>query len=335
MKLEVTRFDPTMVDGILDIIHKTQLQFHEYSFFSDVQLKKYYKNNLLNQLNNSETIAFGVYHHTRIAGIIICEKNKFDSEFFGFDCYRITDLLIFESDLHRIIETVHLLVTTLESELKIKSIKYHINLNLNNNCYNFSHIFNSLIYYKFYFIHTLLTFSYTGEKFEVSDKVPHAGLSIRKVKESDTNQVAKLAQTSFKYTRFHLDPFLDNDKAGFLLKKSAENSILDKYADIMFVADIEDKVVGYYGAKKKYIPELEKTIGEVLFTAVDSAYAGLGIFSKLDLNMLNWFAEHTDFSEMGTYLANAPMHRTWIRKRLRLIRGTHQFSKFITHTLTE
>jgi hypothetical protein len=335
MKLAVTRFDPKMVDSILDIIHKTQLQFHEYSLISDVQLKKYYKNNLLNKLNNSEQIAFGVYHHTQIAGTIICVKDPFDSVCFGFDCYRITDLLIFESDLHCIIETVHLLVSTLESELKTRSIKYHINLSINNNCYNVSQIFNSLIYCGFYFIHTLLAFSYAGEKVEASDKVPLAGLSIRKVKESDTNQIAEIAQTSFTYTRFHLDPFLDNDKAAFLIKKSAVNSILEGYADIMYVAEIEDKVVGFHCAKKRNIPELEKTIGEVLFTAVDSAYTGLGIFSKLDSNLLNWFAKHTDISEMGTFLVNSHMHKTWIGKKLRLIRGTHKFSKFVTHTSTD
>jgi hypothetical protein len=328
MKLEIIDLNQKLVDEIIAIIHKSQLQYHEYSFISEIQLKMYFKNKLVNQLNNSDSFAFAVINKNEVLGAIVCEKEQFDSEFFGFDCYRITDLLVFSRNLH-VVEIVNLLVLTLESKLFTNMTPYHIRISLNNNCYNFGLIFNSLIYNKYYYIHTLLTFGSNSEKFEARNYYDKESLTIRYVKESDVIQVAKLAQTSFKYSRFHMDPFLDNAKARLLLKRSAENSILNKFVDIMFVAEIKGKVVGYYSAKKKYIPEFKKTFGDAIISAVDSEYRGLGVFSKLDANLLNWFADHTDFSEMGTYLANFPIHKAWISKKLSLIRGVHQLSKFV------
>ncbi|NTU69473.1 DNA-directed RNA polymerase subunit beta' [bacterium] len=92
-------------------------------------------------------------------------------------------------------------------------------------------------------------------------------LNIRYANENDAEQVANLAQESFKFNRFHLDPFIDNKKASLLYKKSAENSILHGFVDIMFVAEINEKIAGYYSAKKKYIQEerkLEKEYKEEL-----------------------------------------------------------------------
>jgi GNAT superfamily N-acetyltransferase len=329
MKLEVVDLNQPLIDKVINNIHKSQLPYHEYSFISETQLKKYFKNKLINQLNDDDSFAFAVINQNVISGAIVCEKNHFDSEFFGFACYRITDLLVFSSDLPVVIEIVNSLVLKLESKLFTKTIPYYVSMSLNNNCYNFGPIFNSLIYNKYYYIHTLLTFGANGEKFEARNYYDKEDLTIRHANERDVNQVAKLAQTSFKYSRFHMDPFLDDVKAGLLLKRSAENSILSKFVDIMFVAEIKGTVVGYYSAKKKYIPEFEKTFGDVIISAVDSEYRGLGIFSKLDANLLNWFADHTDFSEMGTYLINFPIHKAWIGKKLSLIRGTHQLSKFI------
>lgn len=317
------------VDNVIQIIHRSQLQYNEYSFISIDQLKEYYKNKIINQLSKTDTLAYAVVSNQSIIGVIICEKEVFDTENFGFDCFRISDLLVFSSDIQIVNNAVNLLVGAIEDEISRKSSPYYLNFSLNNNCYNFDIIFNCLVKKDFYFIHTLLTFGAKGEMFEVDSSKNNEDVIIRDVTEKDVVEVGRLAQSSFYYSRFHLDPFLDNAKAGALLKRSAENSILNKFVDIMYVAEINGTVVGYYSAKKKFIPEFNMTIGDAVISAVDSRHRGKGIFSKLDARLLNWFAENTDFAEMGTYLANSPIHKSWINKKLRLIRGVHVFSKYV------
>ena len=94
----------------------------------------------------------------------------------------------------------------------------------------------------------------------------------------------------------------------------------------MFVAENDNKVIGYYSGKKKFIAEFNITFGEAVISAVDENYRGLGIFKELNKYLLEWFYNNTDIAEMGTYIVNTPIHKTWNKNRLSIIRGVHQLA---------
>lgn len=327
--IEIIPLEEPHVGWIANNIQRTQLNYHEYSFISDSQLKEYFKNRTIVSLSNKDYYSYIARQDKKLLGLIKCTKDNFDSENFGFPCYRITDLLVFSVNTRDIFITIKMLISALEEKLATISKPFHIDISLNNNTHDVGQVFNNIIANNYYYIHTLITFSSLKNRYESQGYYSNENLTIRVVNNQDSLQVSNLAQRSFKYSRFHMDPFLDNTKAGLLLKKSAENSILNGFVDVMFVAEIEGKIVGYYSGKKRIISEFNKTIGEAVISAVDSDYRGHGIFSKMDSHLLNWFADNTDFAEMGTYLINYPVHKTWISKKLGLIRGTHQFSKYI------
>lgn len=326
--LKTVTIEEKQLSLIIDNISRSQLKYNEYDFISDFQLKSYFSTKVINAIKNYDCHSYALISGRRILGLIICNRDNFDSENFGFNCYRITDLLVFSEEYKKVNRIVKMLLTALEKKLQFISLPFYLSISLNTNTKNVDQLFNSLTTKNFYYIHTLLTFGSQKRRFETSSYYPKEKLKIRLANEKDAPQVATLAQKSFRYSRFHLDPFLDNDRASLLLKKSAENSILHGFVDVMFIAEIKKKIVGYYSGKKRYTLDFDKTIGEAVISAVDFEYRGLGVFSKLDAHLLNWFSEHTDFSEMGTYLANYPVHKTWINKGLGLIRGVHLFSKF-------
>jgi len=327
--IEIESLETSHIDLICNSLLRDQFTYHEYSFISDNQLKEYLRSYLINSLSSDVFYSYAVFDDGALSGLISCIKNDFDSEFFKFNCYRITELHILSENYAEVNALVKKLTYALEQKLASISSPFYLTYSLNNNTSNSALLFNSLTSNNYYYIHTLLTFSSQKKKFESHDYYPNEELIIRQVKTQDTEIISDLAQKSFKYSRFHLDPFLDNSQASLLLKKSAENSILHGFVDVMFVAEIKNTIVGYYSGKKRYLPELDKTIGESVISAVDSNSRGLGIFKKMDSHLLNWFANNTDFAEMGTYLANYPVHKSWINKGLGLIRGTHQFSKLI------
>ncbi|MDO9256303.1 MAG: GNAT family N-acetyltransferase [Bacteroidales bacterium] len=327
--IEIVTLETTHIDLICNSLWRNQLTYNEYSFISDNQLKEYLRNNLIKSLSSDDFYSFAAITDGTLSGVISCNKNDFDSDNFKFNCYRITELLILSENYVEVSLIVKKLTYALEQKLASISRPFYLAYSLNNNTSNSALLFNSLTSNKYHYIHTLLTFSSQKKKFESLDYYPNEKLTIRKVRMHDAKIISELAQKSFKYSRFHLDPFLDNFQASLLLKKSAENSILKGYVDIMFVAEINNTIIGYYSGKKRYIPELNKTIGEAVISAVDSDSRGLGVFSKMDNHLLNWFADNTDFAEMGTYLVNFPVHKTWINKGLGLIKGMHQFSKFV------
>lgn len=327
---KVERLELGQLNTLISLIERTQCHYHEYTFLSNNQLTEYFSNRILNYLGNPDLIAFTIYNGSELKGMINCIKDKFDSEIFGFDCYRITDLLVFGESMDETRIIADRLISNVEINLPSKYRPVYLTFSLNNNLMNVDHLFNAVTASRFHYIHTLLTFKSEKERFEAAEFYPNEKLLIREANHNDVEQVAELAYKSFKFSRFHLDPFLDNSKACELLRTSAKNSILQGFVDIMFVAVINNKIVGYYSAKKRHINEFNRIAGEAVISAVDSDYRGLGIFSKLDAHLLNWFADNSDFAEMGTYLVNYPVHKTWIKKGLGLVRGVHQFSKFIS-----
>ncbi len=328
MKLIPANID--LIDSFANKLGRTQLQYHEHSFITDTQLKEFFISKTQKILQNPNALCIAAFSGSNPMGLLTIVKDDFDSEMFGFNCYRIVDLLVLPEFTSDTLSIITGLFNEAEYQLVKKCDPSHFSCGINNNTENSDRIFNALTRSGFYYIHTLLTFSSGELTTEAKEFYPELNLTIRPVKNTDADQVAELAEKSFKLSRFHLDPYLNNEKAGHLLKTSAVNSILRGFADIMFVAEIKEKIIGYFSAKKRYIEEFGLIMGESIISAVDSKYQGLGVFTKLDHHIQYWFTQNTDFTEMGTYLANYPVHKTWIRKNLGLIRGTHQLSKYTT-----
>ncbi|MBI5586580.1 MAG: GNAT family N-acetyltransferase [Deltaproteobacteria bacterium] len=303
------------------------MPYHEHKFLEGGALKYVFMAHCKRLMSGG--ISLMAYQDGKPVALLSAVKDEFDSEIFGMPCYRITDFVFNTGDVNEIQILSKALIEELERILPAPNDKVHIAIGINNNVLNSDRIFNSLVRSGFYYIHTLLSFGLVEPDIEPVYLYPETGLSIRIANNADAAEVSGLASQSFRYSRFHLDPYLDNEKAGQLLCTSASNSILQGFADIMFVAEIKGKIVGYYSAKKKHIPELNKILGEVIVSAIDPEMRGMGVFTKLDHHIQKWFFNNTDFAELGTYLANYPVHKTWINKRLPLLRGTHQFSKLL------
>lgn len=325
--LRILPFDASHADLMTETA-RDQFLYHEYPFIDTDRLRTGFIRKTLDTGQRAGGRSLAAFSDNTITGILSCVSDDFDSAAFGFCCYRITDLLVFSSDGQTVNETVAGLLDNLKEELSAAGLPFHMTFSLNNNMFNSGQIFNCLVASGFYYIHTLLTFSSVKKSFDVHDFYSGDKMTVRPAERDDAPQVAALAKNAFRYSRFHLDPFLDNEKAGELLKKSAENAILERFVDVMFVAEIYGKIAGYYSGKKTRRDDLGLTIGSAVISAVDPAYRGIGVFSGLDAHLLNWFAENTDFAEMGTYLANTPVHKAWITKGLGIVRAMHQFSGF-------
>ena len=310
------------------IIRRDQLIYSEYSFLSDEQLWKYFENNQRNLFPNEGAFQFVALNRDKITGFLSCSKDHFDSDIFGFGCFRITSLQVFSFDPKEIQLIISSLLQRLENTLIQKEGKCHISIGLNNNTQGFDKIFNSLTSNGFYYYHTLLTFSSIKLRFDESLGL-NKGITIRTATKKDSEELSRIAAESFKLSRFKLDPFLNDTKGNYLLGLSARNAVEKKFVDVVFVAEIDGRIAGYYTGKKNYIEEFDRTLGEGIISAIDSKYRGRGVFTALDNTILNWLADNSDFTEMGTYLGNFPVHKSFIKKGMPLIRSTHQLSKLI------
>ncbi len=266
-----------------------------------------------------------------VAGYLFVEKMAFDSGIFGFSVYRISDFGCFGNQDSENKTIIDVLLSELDQKIRELNIRY-ITVSINSNNPAQSLFLNTFLQSDFRFINTLLTFKMEKNDFPTlgSDRRKTENLVVRKVEKKDAPAIAALAKKSFRINRFHMDPNLDREKCDLLYAKSAENSILQGFVDVMFVADYKGEIVGYYSGKKAFFSELKTTIGNAVISAVSESVRGMGIFSELNRHLLQWFYDHTDIAEMGTYLNNAPIHKTWTNNRLPLVRGSHQLARFIS-----
>lgn len=327
--MKIIKADEQFIANIIDRVERGYLPFSEYRFLTDQQLKEYYLSKLKKLVTGSHSGVLAALSGNEIKGFLSYNRNDFDSEIFGFDCYRLSDIVIMESKTDNIHTIVNEIVNALEFRLKEDTRKFHLQLSLKNSIPFMDRIFNTFCSNSYYYLHTLITFCFYSTMTLPSKKTINSELIIRQVEEKDIDSVANLAKSSFKLSRFHFDPYLDDSKGDELIGQSAINSIKHGFVDIMFVAEIDNKVVGYYSGKKYYIDEFERMIGEGVIGAVDRNYRGKGIFSALDIYLLDWFSNHVEFTELGTYLGNFPVHKTFTNKSLPLVRSAHQFSKMI------
>lgn len=326
-------FVPVTADDIakiLAIADRNQMAMNEYPNLADDDVRENLSNRLHSSLLNEAYFSFAILDDERFVGYIECSEDSFDSEHFGMRCFRIIDLILTKGQKSSGTEISSFAIKSLTKHLVEKFGSGYLFASLSNNHTHLQDVFNSYCSSGFNFIHTLLTFSQiksVNSKSYTADTILADSVLIREAKLDDLPYLEDIALKSFKYSRFHMDDLLDNDKASNLLKQSVRNSLIDGFADVIFVAEMNNIPVGYYSARKRFNKQFNLTIGEATISAVSSSARGKGVFRLLNAAMLDWFEKNTDIAEMGTYMINSPIHRTWISNNLRLIRGTHQFSR--------
>jgi len=320
----------TLLQEVMEKLEAINFKYYDYSEYRSIPrplLRDYYFAKLLQSFESdlSEIIISG--NNGRIDGLAILEREPFDTEIFGYPNYKCNIMLLLDENINSKRNTIKHLILEVDEYIKKNDQKAYLLVSLNNNNPDSIIIMNELISYGYYYLHTLITFGFMRSEFDSLHFSNDPEIVIRPAEIKDVEHIVSLAMNSFYYSRFHLDPSLDKNKANKLLGTSAYNSVVNHFVDIVLVAELNGKLVGYYSGKKKLLKELSMQLGEAVISAVDTNMRGHGIFKELNRELIAWFRQNTDFAEMGTYLGNTPVLRTWTKNGLSIVRGTHQLSK--------
>jgi len=326
---KIAPLDINYLENNLDIIAREFLNLFEYREFSDDQLRLNHLNKLKTLIANDNNFSISLIKDDFLKGYMLIEYMPYDSEIFGFSVYRISDFCFFGKDYFENEYIIQSLLDELGNRINALNIKY-LTISINANIPISNLFFNSLMKNNFYYIHTLITFKMAKEEFSHAElcKQKIKNVRIRLARKEDRDALAEIARKSYKINRFHLDRNLNKEKCDLLHAKSIENSLLHGFADVIFVAEYKNEVVGYYSGKKNFNPILQVTLGNAISSAVSEKTRGLGIFSLMNNSLLEWFYHNTDIAEMGTYITNIPVHKTWTSNALSIIRGSYQLAKY-------
>ena len=311
------------------IMPRETFDLHEYRSFSDAQLRECFVGTFRKLIEEKHNVTISVSDNDHLLGFIILEFMPFDTEIFDFNVYRIARIYLGGSDDHENSKIISILLCEMKQCAQMKSMHY-LTLSINANSSYSSLLFNAVMGDGFKYISTLISFKMTKADFLKVNmhQAKTSDISVRLANIRDRDVIVNLAKKAYKINRFHMDPSLDKKKCDLLHATSVDNAI-HGYVDVVIVAEYKGSVIGYYTAKKTYYKELNATMGYGLLTAVDETVRGLGVYSQINNRILEWFYENTDIAEMGTYLNNTPIHKTFTNNGLSIVRGIHQFSKIL------
>ena len=313
----------------IETIPREYFPLFEHQRFTKKQLNNNFIGVFKSFTTKEKNFSIAIFKGNIFKGFLLLEYMPYDSQIFEFNAYRISNFCFSGENETENKTLINLLLDELENKIIDYNITY-LTISLNANIDISTSFLNCLIKKDFYYIHTLLTFKMDNEDFEKL-KLYNSNanqIKIRLATRDDKDCVSDIASKSFKINRFHLDKNLGDQKCNLLHSRSAENSIIHGFADVVFVAEYNDKVVGYYSGKKINNSILDITLGHVIISAISEKARGLGAFSLMNNYMLEWFYDNTDLAEMGTYLPNIPVHKTWIKNGLSLVRGSYQLAKY-------
>lgn len=137
---------------------------------------------------------------------------------------------------------------------------------------------------------------------EFSDDI----LIMRHAEESDREEVCVIGGRDFLYTRFHLDPYIDNGAANEIKREWIENYFNGKRGDDLLIAEKEGQVAGFLSVIEK--KDQNRAIIDLVCVSKDFQKQGVG------RTLLSFFeSEYKGYMlEVGTQVANIASMRCYV-----------------------
>ena len=261
-----------------------------------------------------------------VKGVLVFDYLPWDSQLFGMPMAKI-DLYVSSDDYREALSIASQLLTRageVSAESRIKHLACKVDT-LDIPC------LHALERGAFRLMDTLTVLSVQPDL--VSTDVTEGGtdLRLREIREEDLPALSALSRTAFTttsdvLTRFTNDALL-TDRAGDLYAQWLENSYGGDQADIVFVAEVDGRPIGFITCRLSSAEAdhlLGKRVGSIPLNAVDPGFRRKGVYTRLVKTAIDWFREQgADYVEIRTQLHTLGTHRTWQRLNGKLVSSYH------------
>jgi ribosomal protein S18 acetylase RimI-like enzyme len=147
--------------------------------------------------------------------------------------------------------------------------------------------------------------------------------TVRPSRESDIGTLRKIAEESFQFSRFHMDPRIELKVAALTRAEWVENACRGR-ADVVLVSETDGKATGFLCVRSK---EGDRgMIGCLDLIAVDPSQQGRGIGNDLVVEFLD-FCRHQKYSvaEVGTQAHNIASLRLYEATGFKMLRASYSY----------
>ncbi len=261
-----------------------------------------------------------------IKGILVLDCLPWDSQLFGMPMAKVDLYVSGSSDQEALSIASQLLKEAgeLSADGKIKHLACKVDT-LDVPC------LHALERCAFRLMDTLTVFSAQPDLVSTDVTADRTDLRVRKMREEDLPALSALSRAAFTTTSDILTRFTNDallmDKAGDLYAQWLENSHRGDQADIVFVAEVDGRPIGFITCRSSSAEAdhlLGKRVGSIPLNAVDPGFRRRGVYTRLVKAAIDWFRDQgADYVEIRTQLHTLGTHRTWQRLNGKLVSSYH------------
>jgi ribosomal protein S18 acetylase RimI-like enzyme len=142
----------------------------------------------------------------------------------------------------------------------------------------------------------------------------NVGFRIRAAGVGDLEALSSIARRAFIFDRYHADPIIPDCVADDLHEAWLHNSVLEKAADIVLLAEDQEGILGFVTGKLNpdTVPTLGSLVGSIILVATADHARGRGIARALTFSALSWFGDQgAVVVSVGTQMQNLPAARLY------------------------
>jgi RimJ/RimL family protein N-acetyltransferase len=149
---------------------------------------------------------------------------------------------------------------------------------------------------------------------------------IRPATESDREASVALARTAFTghFGRFHSDPRFTRDEATRVYEEWIRSSF-DGWADAIFVAEDEGRVIGFVSCRRT-----EERRMRVSIAFIDAAYRNHGLLRAFGAAVMRQYRDSADTIDGPTHIRNLAVQRAYLALGWMLRESAYTFHRWLS-----
>ena len=323
--VDVALLNESHLEQVRRLVSGTSFKPHRYLLreMPAEKLDDYFYKQIVETLTDKSSSPYVALGEGKVVGLGILEELGWDSDIFGIRMAKIKNLIA--NDSHRKAEMVkNTLVSFLCGQCVNRGIE-HVSCKVNTD--DLTSIY-ALERNGFRLMDTLLDYGFDFRRYPIT--VLARECIIRPFRKGEEREIVQVAREAFRnhFGRFHADKRFPREGAIGLYAKWAENACRG-YADIVFVAELDKRIVGYSVWKTQNLPKelLGIAIGSYSICGIHPDAHGQGIFRALTLAGMKWFEGKADIIEGPTHINNYPVQRGYAALMWQILDARHTFHR--------
>jgi RimJ/RimL family protein N-acetyltransferase len=167
----------------------------------------------------------------------------------------------------------------------------------------------------------------TSQRTPSRETPDRSGCEVGAVRQEDESRVVEIARNCFRYSRFHLDPYVPRFTADAVKAEWVRSYLEGRRGDRLFIARADGQPVGFLAALVQDDSAVATAVVDLI--GVANTHQGRGVGAALVRAFADYYRNRCGRLQIGTQVANIPSLRMCQKCGFSVTGSTYVFHKHI------